>query len=43
MAARMIPAPAWFVVVDLAAAYFPFGWLGYVLARPGKAGAAAAG
>ena len=43
MAARMIPAPAWFVVVDLAAADFPFGWLGYVRARPGKAGAAAAG
>ena len=42
-AARMIPAPAWFIVVDLAAAYFPFGWLGYVLARPGQAGTAAAG
>ena len=34
MAARMIPAPAWFVVADLALAYFPFAWLGYVLGRP---------
>ena len=38
MAARMIPAPIWFIVADLAGAYFPFGWLGYVLARPRKAG-----
>lgn len=34
MAATMIPAPAWFVVVDLAVAYFPFAWLGYRFARP---------
>lgn len=34
MAARMIPAPAWFIVADLALAYFPFAWLGYVLGRP---------
>lgn len=34
MAARMIPAPAWFIAVDLICAYFPFAWLGYVLARP---------
>ena len=34
MAARMIPAPAWFVVAYLALAYFPFAWLGYVLGRP---------
>lgn len=40
VAARMIPAPTWFIMVDLAAAYFPFGWLGYVLARP-KVGRAA--
>jgi hypothetical protein len=33
MAARMIPAPTWFIAVDLIGAYFPFAWLGYVLAR----------
>ncbi len=30
----MLPAPAWFVVLDLAAAYFPMGWLGATLASP---------
>jgi len=34
MAARMIPAPTWFIAVDLLCAYFPFAWLGYMLARP---------
>jgi hypothetical protein len=33
MAARMIPAPSWFIAVDLVCAYFPFAWLGYLLAR----------
>ncbi|HEX2615887.1 MAG TPA: hypothetical protein VHL57_00010 [Flavobacteriales bacterium] len=27
-AATMIPAPTWFVVLDLAAAYLPMAWLG---------------
>lgn len=34
MAARMIPAPTWFVAADLICAYVPFAWLGYLLARP---------
>lgn len=34
LAARMIPAPTWFVATDLACAYLPFAWLGYLLARP---------
>lgn len=33
MAARMIPAPTWFIVVDLIGAYFPFALFGFVLAR----------
>jgi hypothetical protein len=28
----MLPAPAWFVVLDLAGAYFPMAWLGARLA-----------
>src|SRR5262249_37579386 len=32
-AARMIPAPAWFVVLDLAAAYVPMAFLGTLLGR----------
>ena len=32
LAARMIPAPSWFIAVDLICAYFPFAWLGYLLA-----------
>ena len=32
-AARMIPAPTWFVVVDLAMAYLPMAWLGTVLGK----------
>ena len=31
-AATMIPAPAWFIALDLVAAYLPVGWLGGVLA-----------
>lgn len=34
MAASMIPAPTWFIAADLLGAYFPFAWLGYLLARP---------
>ena len=36
LAARMIPAPTWFIVVDLVCAYFSFAWIGYVLAGSGK-------
>ena len=36
MAARMIPAPAWFVAGDLIGAYFPFALLGFTLARPSR-------
>lgn len=32
MAAFMIPAPMWFIVLDLAAAYLPMAWLGGRLA-----------
>jgi hypothetical protein len=32
MAATMIPAPVWFIVLDLAAAYIPMAWLGWKLA-----------
>ncbi|WP_337878910.1 hypothetical protein [Rheinheimera sp.] len=32
MAATLIPAPTWFIVVDLFAAYLPMAWLGYRLA-----------
>lgn len=32
MAATMIPAPAWFVALDLVAAYIPMAWLGGRLA-----------
>ncbi len=32
MAARMIPAPAWFIALDLVAAYMPMAWLGARLA-----------
>ena len=34
MAARMIPAPTWFIVLDLVGAYFPFALFGFALARP---------
>ena len=32
-ASFMIPAPAWFIVLDLAAAYLPMAWLGLSIAR----------
>ena len=32
-AANMIPAPTWFVVLDLVAAYLPMAWLGAKLAN----------
>jgi hypothetical protein len=32
MAAQMIPAPAWFVALDLVGAYLPMAWLGARLA-----------
>ena len=32
-AARMIPAPAWFVALDLLVAYLPMAWLGAHVAR----------
>jgi hypothetical protein len=35
MAASMIPAPLWFIVLDLAAAYVPMAWLGGKLATRG--------
>ena len=31
MAANMIPAPTWFIVLDLVMAYIPMAWLGYKL------------
>lgn len=31
-AARMIPAPTWFIVLDLLIAYLPMAWLGWKLA-----------
>lgn len=36
MAARMIPAPVWFIVTDLVVAYFPFALLGFALSRSRK-------
>jgi len=33
----MLPAPMWFVVLDLAAAYIPMGWLGGKLATRNSA------
>ena len=32
-ASQMIPAPMWFIVVDLAGAYFPMAWLATLVAR----------
>lgn len=38
----MIPAPAWFMVLDLAAAYLPMAWLGsFIGRRVTRAGAGA--
>ena len=36
MAARMIPAPTWFIAADLLLAYIPFAWLGHRLAAKGR-------
>lgn len=33
-AATMIPAPTWFIALDLVAAYLPMAWLGGTLTRP---------
>lgn len=32
-AATMIPAPAWFIILDLVVAYLPMAWLGAVLVK----------
>ena len=34
VATGMIPAPVWFIAVDLSCAYLPVAWIGYKLARP---------
>ena len=39
-ASVMIPAPTWFIVLDLAAAYLPMAWLGLSIADRVKPGAA---
>jgi hypothetical protein len=39
-ASVMIPAPTWFIVTDLAAAYLPMAWLGLSVACRLKPGAA---
>jgi len=41
-ASFMIPAPAWFVVLDLVGAYIPMAWLGLKLGIRMKAGLAGA-
>jgi hypothetical protein len=33
--AFMIPAPAWFIVLDLLVAYIPMAWLGWKISRRG--------
>jgi hypothetical protein len=40
-ASFMIPAPTWFIVLDLAAAYLPMAWLGLTVANRLKPGTAA--
>jgi hypothetical protein len=40
-AAFMIPAPAWFIILDLAAAYIPMAWVATRLGRRIIAGAGA--
>ena len=39
-ASFMIPAPTWFIVLDLAAAYLPMAWLGLSIANRLKPGVA---
>lgn len=34
MNVAMLPSPLWFNVTDLALAYFPMGYLGYLLGKP---------
>lgn len=29
----MLPAPLWFIILDLTVAYFPMGWLGWRIAK----------
>ena len=41
-AAFMIPAPMWFITVDLVGAYIPMAWLGILLGRRFKGAAARA-
>lgn len=36
LAARMIPAPTWFIAADLLLAYLPFAWVGHRLAMAGR-------
>ena len=36
MAARMIPAPTWFIAADLLLAYIPFAGFGHRLAAKGR-------
>lgn len=33
MATTMIPAPMWYILLDLSLAYLPMGWLGWKLGR----------
>lgn len=40
-ASFMIPAPKWFIALDLVAAYLPMAWLGLSIANRVKSGAAA--
>ena len=42
VASFMIPAPVWFVVLDLVVAYIPMAWLGLRLGKRMKAGLASA-
>jgi len=42
VASFMIPAPVWFVVLDLVVAYIPMAWLGLRLGKRMKAGLAGA-
>lgn len=42
-ASMMIPAPAWFIVLDLVAAYLPMAWLGLSLAKRTRPATPAAG
>ena len=40
-ASFMIPAPTWFIVLDLVVAYIPMAWLGLFIAKRMKPGTAA--